>query len=433
MNKHYTILLFLALFILPAVSYSQFTISAELRPRAEMDNGTLRPIPDSLNTRYYITQRTRLNFDFNKEKYQLRLSLQDVRFWGNGDIYSATGVWGSTGGLDIKEAWFRLNFDKNASLTIGRQELVLDDQRLIAGRNWNQYGISYDAVSFLFSRNNWFLSAAVSYNTNTNLNNGRMVQFPEFFGKNNILKTQNFIHLKRKFSKNFTASLIAIASGYQHSTDASTIYLMATYGFWWKFDNGKFDIMSNMYMQSGKAQSGKDVMAYMLTIHPGIKFGKVRIGIGGDYLSGDNAENDDYAEKEKTFNQMYGIGFKYYGFMNYYTYMKASTANGGLIDIYPNLNIPIRKKHIIMLAYHKFYLANPVMVKSELIDNMDMGSEFDLMYTYKILPELKLQAGASYYMTTETLKKVKAVDGTDIRSPYWVWTMITFTPELFKN
>jgi hypothetical protein len=208
---------------------------------------------------------------------------------------------------------------------------------------------------------------------------------------------------------------------------------MATYGLWWKFDNGKFDIMSNMYMQSGRAQSGKEVMAYMLTLHPGIKFGKVRIGIGGDYLSGDNAENDDYGEKERTFNQMYGIGFKYYGFMNYYTYMKASTANGGLIDIYPNVNIPITKKHILMLAYHAFYLANPVMVKTELIDNTDMGSEFDLMYTYKILPELTLQAGASYYITTETFEKVKGVNGSDILAPYWVWTMITFTPELFKS
>jgi len=433
MKKHIAILLFIGLLILPVLSYAQFTVSAELRPRAEMDNGKLRPIPDSLDTRYYITQRTRLKFDFNKEKYQLRLSIQDVRFWGNGDIYSATGVWGSTAGLDIQEAWFKLRFGKQASLTIGRQVLKLDDMRLIANRNWNQYGISYDAVSFMFNRNNWFLTAAVSYNTNTDLDNGRMVQYPEFFGKNNIMKTQNFIHLKRKFSKNFSASVVAIASGYQHSTIASTIYMMATYGLWWKFDNGKFDIMSNMYMQSGKGQSGKGVMAYMLTLHPGIKFGKVRIGIGGDYLSGDNAENDNYGEKEKTFNTMYGIGFKYYGYMNYYTYMKASTANGGLIDIYPNIKIPINEKHILMLAYHAFYLANPVVVKSEVIDNTDMGSEFDLMYTYKILPELTLQAGASHYITTETFKKVKGVNGSEIRTPYWVWTMITFTPELFKS
>ena len=86
-----------------------------------------------------------------------------------------------------------------------------------------------------------------------------------------------------------------------------------------------------------------------------------------------------------------------------------------------------------MLAYHAFYLANPVMVNSELIDKTDMGSELDLMYTYKILPELTLQVGASHYITTETFRKVKGVNGSEIRTPYWVWTMITFTPELFKN
>jgi hypothetical protein len=113
--------------------------------------------------------------------------------------------------------------------------------------------------------------------------------------------------------------------------------------------------------------------------------------------------------------------------------MKASTANGGLIDIYPNIKIPFAKKHSVYFGYHKFYLANPVLVSNDLVDNTDLGSEIDLMYTYNILPEVVLQAGASYYLTTETLEKVKKVDGTDIRSPYWIWAMITFKPNLFSS
>lgn len=433
MKNQIRLLVLLAMLFIPAIAFSQFTVSAELRPRFEMDNGTLRPIPDSMDTRYYVTQRTRLIFDFNKEKYQFRLSLQDVRFWGNGDIYSSTGVWGSTGGVDIHEAWFRLRFGGHSTLTIGRQVLKLDDQRLIAGRNWNQFGLAYDAISYTFIKNDWVLNAALSYNTNTEVSNGKVVVDPEFFNVKNIMKTQNFIHVKRKFNKNFSAAIMAFATGYQHSTNDAVIYVTGTYGLWLKFDNGKFDISSNLYMQNGKAQSGKEVMAYMATLHPGIKFGKVRLGLGGDYISGDNAENDDYGEKERTFNLMYGAVYKFYGNMNYFSFMKGSTANGGLIDIYPNVKVPINKKHILMLSYHKFYLANPVMAKSEVIDNTDLGSEVDLMYTYKILPELTLQAGASYYVTTETFKQVKGVDGSEIRTPYWIWTMLTFSPELFKS
>ena len=82
---------------------------------------------------------------------------------------------------------------------------------------------------------------------------------------------------------------------------------------------------------------------------------------------------------------------------------------------------------------HKFYLANPVLVGGAVIDDKDLGSEVDLMYTYKILKDVSLQAGFSYYFTTETLKEVKRVSATDVNSPYWAWAMITFKPELFKS
>ncbi len=433
MNKNLHILILMAILVLPTLTYAQFNISAELRPRLEMDNGTLKPFPDSLNTVYFVSQRTRLKFDLNKEKYQMRLSIQDVRFWGSGDIYTSTGVFGSTGGIDIQEAWFRLKLGAYSKLTIGRQVLKLDDQRLIATRNWNQFGMAYDAISYMFTKDKWILNAAVSYNTNSKISNGKLVSDNEFFNTFNLMKTLNYIHLKRNFHKNFSAALMAFASGYEHSTSKDVLYITATYGFWWNFDNAKFDVSSNLYFQGGKAQTGKSVMAYMATIHPGIKFGKVRIGLGGDYISGDNAKNDDFGQKERTFNLMYGAVFKYYGSMNYYSYMKGSTANGGLIDIYPNISVPINDQHSLTAFYHKFYLANPVLIQGDVMDNTDLGSEVDLMYTYKIMKELVLQAGVSYYFTTESLEKVKKVDGSDIRSPYWVWTMITFTPELFSS
>ena len=130
---------------------------------------------------------------------------------------------------------------------------------------------------------------------------------------------------------------------------------------------------------------------------------------------------------------MYGAVYKFYGYMNYYTYMKASTANGGLIDIYPNIKIPIKEKHSITALYHKFYLANPVFIGDNVSDNEDLGSEIDFMYTYKPMKELVVHAGVSYYFTTTTLKQIKNVNATDINSPYWAWVMLTFTPQLFTS
>jgi hypothetical protein len=424
---------FISLIFLPGIAFSQFKISAELRPRFEMDNGTIRPRPDSVSTMYYVSQRTRIKFDLKREKYQLRLSLQDVRIWGDGDIYTSTGVLGSTGGVDIQEAWFRLKLGGHSQLTIGRQVLKLDGQRLIAGRNWNQFGLAYDALVYNLKKNGWDFALALSYNNNMSMNTGKVLVDGELFNHNNIIKTFNFLHLKRSFNKNLTASIIVIGAGYQQTDHPAVIYMTGTYGLWLKYDNGKFDLSTNAYFQNGTAQSGKDVFAYMLTLHPGITFQKIRIGLGGDYISGDNANDEDYGTKEKTFNRMYGAVFKYYGYMNYYSYMKASTANGGLVDIYPNISLSVGSKHTVTAFYHKFYLANPVLIGEAVIDNTDLGSEVDLMYTYKILTDLSLQAGCSYYFSTETLKEVKKVSAMEVNSPYWAWVMVTFSPELFSS
>jgi hypothetical protein len=398
-----------------------------------MDNGALRPRPDSVDALYFVSQRTRLKFDFAKEKYQLRLSIQDIRFWGSGDVYSSTGVFGYTSGLDIQEAWFRLNLCEYSSLTIGRQVLKLDDQRLIAGRNWNQYGISYDALNYTLAKNKWTFNAVISYNTNTSLNDGRLPKDEEFFSTGNLMKSFNYLHLNRKFNDHFQASAVILGAAYQATNNTSLLYMTGTYGLWTKYAKGIFDLSAELYYQNGKAQSSKDVSSYMASIHPGVKAGVFRIGVGADYFSGDNAENDDYGEKEKTFNQMYGAVFKFYGYMNYYSFMKASTANGGLVDLYPNIIVKFNKKHDLLVMFHKFYLANPVLLNEMVVDDQDLGSELDLMYTYKPMPELKVQAGFSYYFTTTSLEKVKRVDGTDLNAPYWGWVMLTFTPKLFSS
>lgn len=432
MNRFTSLLALIFLLAMPVSIMAQFTVKAELRPRFEIDNGAIRPHPDTINTGYYVSQRTRLIFNYQKEKYEMRLAMQDIRFWGSGDIYSSTGIYGSSRGLDIQEAWFRLKLCEYSKLTIGRQVLKLDDQRLIAARNWNQWGIAYDALRYNFVRNDWDLNAVVSYNTNYLLSNGKLVENDALFDVDNLMKTFNFIHLNHKFSDALQGSVMTIAAGYKSSESNSVIYLMGTYGVWMKYNKRIFDISAEAYFQNGKAQSGKDVLAYMASVHPGVKAGKVRIGLGTDYFSGDNAENEDYGEKERSFNKMYGAVFKYNGSMNYYSYMKASTRNGGLIDIYPNVSVPFAEKHFINAMFHKFYLANPVFLGEDISDDQDLGAELDLMYNWTPMKELLFQAGFSYYFTTETLEKMRGVYTTGVQPPYWAWVMLTFTPQLFS-
>lgn len=428
------ILLTIALnLIIFSAIHAQFSISAQLRPRAEMDNGVGSPRSDTLSTLYYITQRSRINLDYNADKFQMRFSLQDVRVWGNSDIYSSTGIFSSTNSVDIYEAWFKIKFGTKSDLTIGRQELKYDDQRLIAWRNWNQYGLTYDAVVFNHKSDQWEANAGMSYNNMINESSGRPVYGGELFNSTNIMKLFNFLRVKRNFSDKFSASFIATAAGYQKSSDADVLYLMGTAGAWAAFKSGNFEATANAYYQFGKAQSGKDVSAYMLTIDPKYKTGDFKFGAGLDYISGDDATSSDYGQKVKTFNKMYGAVFAYYGWMNYYSFMAGSTKNGGLMDVYPNVEFTFNEQHKVRGYLHFFSLANAIKLDSDLIEDKDLGQELDLMYIYNYSKDLTVQAGFSYYFTSETLERVKAVEVGQVGSPYWAWVMLTFKPTLFTS
>lgn len=427
--------LIILIIILVSFDYAnaQFSVSAQLRTRAEMDNGIGVPLSDTVNTFYYATQRSRINLDYNSEKYQMRFSLQDVRIWGNGDIYTSTGMFSSVNSVDIYEAWFKIKLKKGADLTIGRQELKFDDQRLIAWRNWNQYGLTYDAVVFNKKYNNWDVNIGLSYNNMMNFKTGKIVFDNQLFNNTNLIRTFNFARVKRKFSDNFSASLSAIGAGYQKTDHPEIIYMMGTFGAWASFKAGGFDGTANAYYQFGKGQSGKEVSAYLFTVNPGYRNGNIRLGVGFDYVSGDDAESSDYLQKERTFNQMYGAVFAYFGWMNYFSYMKSSTKNGGLLDVYPNVDVKLSDRHRFRGYLHLFSLAGKVMVDGEVLDDKNLGQELDMMYIYKHSKELSVQAGFSYYFTNETIERVKGMTPGETQTPYWGWVMLTFKPTLFTT
>jgi hypothetical protein len=108
---------------------AQFKVSGEFRPRFEFRSGYKEIMLDSLTPAYFVSQRSRLNFDIVKEQYEARLSFQDVRVWG--DEAAST----STGSIGIYEAWFKLYFLKNFSLKAGRQTLIYDDENLLSNSN----------------------------------------------------------------------------------------------------------------------------------------------------------------------------------------------------------------------------------------------------------------------------------------------------------
>jgi hypothetical protein len=129
---------------------SQVTVNAELRPRFEIRDGYKQLSDTSSLPAFFVSQRSRIGLGFAKEKYSIYFSIQDVRVWGDEQNYTSTGVTGDNASIDLKEAWVEYFVSDHVSIKFGRQELKYADQRLIGARNWNQNGMSYDALIFKY-------------------------------------------------------------------------------------------------------------------------------------------------------------------------------------------------------------------------------------------------------------------------------------------
>lgn len=436
MNK--TFLILVLNILVSSIAIAQFEVSAELRPRFELNNGYVMTPTDTSDVTAYVSQRTRINLSYKSKAYSMYLSLQDVRNWGDENIATGTGAFLRSGSSGIHQAWMQFKTSENTRLKIGRQAFIYDDQRLLAGRNWNQYGQAYDAVLFSRSKNSWTLDLALSYN-NDAAKGGSAA-----FGLNNFtadpisrrLRTLNFIYIKKQISKDWYVSATGLVTGYQKDKTTNTTYLMATYGAYSKFKKGGFEAQGNIFGQSGKSQSGKDVQAFMVTAEASYRTGKIKPGIGIDILSGQDASktDPDYQSKLHTFDVFYGIRFMRYGFMNQYV-VPSNTLNGGWVDIYPHLHLFPNPKNRITVDYHIFSLQQAVAKPNSPGEYLEgsLGSELDIAWHHQFSKELSSSIGFTYYFTNDTFAFMKKIDPAHMGTPYFGWVMLTFKPTLFSN
>lgn len=430
MKKHSNLLvLFLLLSSTPL--FAQFTINAELRTRAELNHGLMTLPTENSEAALFVTQRSRLNLKYKNEKFLSYFSMQDIRIWGENDIATKTGIQTSTKGFGISEAWFDWKFRKNWGLKTGRQIWNYDDGRLLSHRNWNQYGLAYDAFLLHLDKDDFQFHLGSSINNTwlsfdkTSLNPNSPYEEPLGYR----IKYFNFLWMKFHASKKFSISLSEYVANYLAQNTTSTLYTLATTALHFDFHTEKTKILANVFYQYGSKTSNQKESSYMLTISGKHKLNSIEIGAGLDYMSGDG-------KNTQAFDIMYGARHKYNGWMNYYVIPK-STKDGGLIDLNANIKWSINKQHSLYASLHKFWLEVPVygdMVGGDYSDfNKSLGAELDLNYTYKYNKTFNIQAFFGYYFATKTTELVKGIPEGKSTSPYWASIMLTFKPQLFKT
>jgi len=429
MKKTYFFILFCCGFLFSGIINAQnSSLSAELRPRFEFRNGYKQLMPDGNDPAAFISQRTRLNGYYSNETFKFKISLQDVRVWGDVNQLNTSDV----NGTSIHEAWGEILFSKAFSFKVGRQEIIYDDHRIFGSVGWAQQARSHDAAILKFNaKGKHNLHLGVAYNAIK-----ESLYKVDYIGMANY-KAMQFIHYRGKFNK-LGVSLLELYNGVAYDSDTSAnvdekIAWSLTIGPRFSYNADKVTANFAFYYQGGKNGNNTDLAATYFAADIKLKLiNNFSFGLGGEFLSGTNTK-DKGNGKDNSFTPFYGTNHKFNGWMDYF-YVGNHGGNVGLTDIYLPINYTLNKWNFALIP-HYFMSAATVSEKQTDGSWKDfsnyLGTEIDFSITYKMNKAVMLQAGYSQMLATNTMQVLKG--GNYNNSNNWAWVMITFKPTFFEK
>ena len=392
----------------------------EIRQRTEYRNGYSTLPNPSDNPALLCFQRTRAGINYSSGKITTAFHLQDVRTWGESKAkLDAPSV-------GVYEAWLEVRLNDYSSLKLGRQSLKYDDQRFLSNTDWNNVATSHDLALLKLEKGASLMHLGLAYNNDKDklFENNYPVDF---------YKAMQFLYASKKFENGISISLLEIVDGYQKAASNKTVFFRNTAGLnaGYKTSNGKFEIAGSGYKQGGTDKTGNKINANFYSLKASFKMNsKFTLSLGNDHYSGTN--NLDTANTiNGAFNNLFGSGHAFCGYMDYFTVVDAHTKAGGLSDSYAKLFFTLGKNASIGLDYHYFVLANNVIDTENLTElsslDKSLGSEFDLTFIYKVEKNFVLKMGYSTMFATKSMSAIKGGDFNEFAD--WAYVSLTFTPK----
>ncbi len=411
---------FLCSVALLAFSYTafaqEFDLSAELRPRYESRNGFSKLATTDADAANFVSQRSRLNFNFKQDKLKLGISVQNVRVWGDVSTLSSS----DKNGVALHEAWGEALLSDKFSVKLGRQELIYDDHRIFGNVGWAQQGRSHDALvaKYVANANNRF-DFGIAYNANGEtlaretyaLNQYKAFQYGWYHGKFN----------------NVNLSVLLLNNGMEYvEMGEQKIAYSQTMGPRLTYKKGNLGLDAATYIQTGKIGLN-DVSSSYFTVNANYKFNENFSGVVGyEYLSG--KDMNDTSSKVKSFSPLYGTNHKFNGWMDYF-YVGNHANSVGLTDLYFTLNYT-KGKFNANITPHFFNAAADVYSGTTKLSN-NLGTEIDFSLGYKVANNIKFDAGFSKMYAKSAMQVLKGGDKDEANT--WGWMMVTFSPKLFSS
>ncbi|WP_160166650.1 alginate export family protein, partial [Arcticibacter svalbardensis] len=217
LNSLTAVALFCAITLGSFESYAQFSLTGELRPRAEFRNGFKTVNTAESSPALFVEQRTRLNFGYIKDRMSFKVSVQDIRMWGNtAQVYKTDPSL-----LNLFEAYGVYRFDNKWAVKIGRQVLAYDNERFLGGLDWAQQGRSHDLLKFSYADSLGFsMDAGVAFNQNVGTEPSKLSS--TFYNGTANYKTMQYLWLHKDY-KGGKISLLFLNDGRQKA-DSTTAF-----------------------------------------------------------------------------------------------------------------------------------------------------------------------------------------------------------------
>lgn len=346
---------------------------AQLRVRAEV-------VPDrtlsGATPELAFTQRARVGAKASLDVVDLVVRVQDVRAWGSERVAEGLPpdptIYGAVAdGFSLHEAYAGVHLGA-LEARVGRQEIVIGNERLVGNADWLQRGRAFDAVRLLGDHGDvaWSAFAAlISSSSNA-------ATFEVFGGA----------HLELQLAPWSKLSPI-IANTSRAGDDVS----LTTVGARVDGAAGGFAYDVEAYGQSTLAPDTRTTVGALLGARASYRFDtmlKPRIGVLTDVVSG-SAEN---ASLFAPFNTLYATNHKFYGFQDMFTALPLHTKGRGLVDNAVSLSF----------AEGPWSVASVVHVfapfATERLDVPLYGVEPDIVGSFKPTPNVALDLGCALFM-----------------------------------
>ena len=384
---------FLLIVLLDFGLAQEYNWSANLRFRARTDKSS---DVDWQKTFATITEtRSRLGLDVVGENASAKFILQDSRFLGNPENNS--GTTNIAGSPFFHQAYFtfsnlKIPFFDYDFVKIGRFELALGNQRLIAKNNWNNIGRSFEGFlgkdSFL-SGELLLMHLFINETMTSSHDDQNDAVIDGVYWKKNILSLE----------KNSVYELYFI-NFRNMNFDSLDDPLVSYNNIGTRIDIKKnnFVLESEFSFQSSTGTSSKNkVSATLLSFNLGYKPENMRFlksaFFGLDQISGDDTSTDI----GEGFSKEFGARHKHHGYYDYTSHQKYfGHHHEGLKEINFKANVDLFEKTNLLIALHNF--------KSG-VGNTHYGNEADLILKTKHNKEITSEVGSVFYFPDQGNKK----------------------------